>query len=51
MTHTLSSVLASDDAVLTTLPASLPELQYYFAREGLRIDALVRPPPTRTPCS
>jgi Dolichyl-phosphate-mannose-protein mannosyltransferase len=44
VTHTLSSVLASNDAVLTTLPASLPELQYYFARQGLQIDTLVRPP-------
>ena len=44
VTHTLSGVLASDDAVVTTLPASLPELQYYFAREGMPIDALVRPP-------
>ncbi len=44
VTHSLSAVLASDDAVVTTLPASLPELQYYFPREGMRIDALVRPP-------
>jgi hypothetical protein len=40
----LRPVLATDDAVLTTLPASLPELQYYFPREGMRIDALVRSP-------
>jgi hypothetical protein len=44
VTHTLSSVLATDDAVETTLPASLPELQYYFAREGMHTDVLVRPP-------
>jgi Dolichyl-phosphate-mannose-protein mannosyltransferase len=40
----LSGWLAADDAVLTTLPASLPELQYYFPRAGLAIDSLVRPP-------
>jgi uncharacterized membrane protein len=40
----LSGRLASGDAVLTTLPAALPELQYYFPRAGLSIDALVRPP-------
>jgi hypothetical protein len=34
----------SEDAVVTTLPASLPELQYYFPRAGLPTDALVRPP-------
>src|SRR6266542_1301315 len=32
------------DAVLTELPASLPELQYYFPRAGLGIDSLVREP-------
>jgi hypothetical protein len=36
--------LGSGDAVVTTLPASLPELQYYFPRAGLGLDALVRPP-------
>ena len=44
VTRALQPVLASDDAVLTTLPASLPELQYYFARDGMRIDTLVRLP-------
>jgi hypothetical protein len=28
------------------VPASLPELQYYFPRAGLPIDALVRSPET-----
>ncbi len=36
--------LGAGDAVVTTLPASLPELQYYFPRAGLGIEALVRPP-------
>jgi len=40
----LSGRLGPDDAVLTTLPASLPELQYYFPRLGLSIATLVRPP-------
>jgi hypothetical protein len=40
----LTSRLGPQDAVVTTLPASLPELQYYFRREGLPLDALVRPP-------
>jgi hypothetical protein len=40
----LSGRLAADDAVLTTLPASLPELQYYFPRVGLPIGTLVRQP-------
>jgi len=44
VTRTLQSALETDDAVLTTLPASLPELQYYFARAGMRTDTLVRPP-------
>jgi hypothetical protein len=35
--------LAAGDAVITTLPTSLPELQYYFPRAGLGIDTLVRP--------
>ncbi len=36
--------LGTADAVVTTLPASLPELQYYFPRVGLSVDTLVRPP-------
>jgi hypothetical protein len=36
--------LGADDAVVTTLPTSLPELQYYFPRAGLGIDSLVRSP-------
>ena len=36
--------LAPDDAVLTMLPASLPELQYYFPRSGLSTAVLVRSP-------
>jgi hypothetical protein len=42
--RSLRGRLASGDAVLTTLPASLPELQYYFPKVGLPIDALVRSP-------
>jgi hypothetical protein len=42
--QTLAPRLAPDDAVMTTLPASLPELQYYFPRYGLATDTLVRPP-------
>jgi len=42
--RSLSGRLATEDAVLTQVPASLPELQYYFARAGLPIDVLVRPP-------
>jgi hypothetical protein len=38
----LAPRLAPDDAVSTQLPASLPELQYYFPRVGLPIDVLVR---------
>jgi MFS family permease len=36
--------LGADDAVVTMVPASLPELQYYFPRAGLGIDSLVRSP-------
>jgi 4-amino-4-deoxy-L-arabinose transferase-like glycosyltransferase len=42
VTQTLAPRLAPDDAVMTALPASLPELQYYFPRYGLPIDVLVR---------
>ncbi|HEY2596153.1 MAG TPA: glycosyltransferase family 39 protein [Chloroflexota bacterium] len=42
--RTLAPRLAPDDAVTTQLPASLPELQYYFPRFGLPIDVLVRAP-------
>ena len=42
--YSLRGKLASGDAVVTTLPASLPELQYYFPKVGLPIDTLVRPP-------
>ncbi|MCA1644081.1 MAG: glycosyltransferase family 39 protein [Chloroflexi bacterium] len=42
--RSLSSRLAPADGVVTTLPASLPELQYYFPRVGLSIETLVRPP-------
>jgi len=42
--QTLGPRLAPDDAVMTIIPASLPELQYYFPRAGLPIDTLVRPP-------
>jgi hypothetical protein len=42
VTQTLAPRLAPDDAVRTQLPASLPELQYYFPRYGLPIDVLVR---------
>jgi hypothetical protein len=44
VTRALAPRLAPDDAVMTTLPASLPELQYYFPRSGLPIDVLVRSP-------
>jgi hypothetical protein len=40
--QSLSGRLASGDAVVTTLPASLPELQYYFVRVGLPSETLVR---------
>jgi hypothetical protein len=36
--------LQADDAVVTELPASLPQLQYYFPRAGLAIETLVRDP-------
>jgi hypothetical protein len=42
--RTLAPRLAPDDAVMTRLPASLPELQYYFPRFGLPINVLVRGP-------
>lgn len=42
--RTLAPRLAPDDAVVTQLPASLPELQYYFPRYGLSTAPLVRPP-------
>jgi len=41
--RSLSGRLAEGDAVVTTVPASLPELQYYFPRAGLPVEALVRP--------
>jgi hypothetical protein len=41
---TLRGRLGPRDAVVTQLPASLPELQYYFSRDGLPLEALVRPP-------
>jgi hypothetical protein len=40
----LRGKLGPEDAVVTQLPASLPELQYYFRRDGLPLAALVRPP-------
>jgi hypothetical protein len=40
--RTLAPRLAPDDAVMTQVPASLPELQYYFPRYGLPIGVLVR---------
>ncbi len=42
--RSLAPRLAPDDAVMTQLPASLPELQYYFPRFGLPITVLVRVP-------
>jgi hypothetical protein len=42
--QTLGPRLAPDDAVVTRVPASLPELQYYFPRSGLPMEVLVRPP-------
>jgi hypothetical protein len=42
--QTLRGRLAAEDAVLSTLPASLPELQYYFPRAGLPTSTLVRVP-------
>jgi hypothetical protein len=44
VTSALAPRLAPDDAVMTELPASLPELQYYFPRYGLPTSVLVRPP-------
>jgi dolichyl-phosphate-mannose-protein mannosyltransferase len=44
VTRTLAPRLAPDDAVVTQLPASLPQLQYYFPRFGLPTNVLVRPP-------
>jgi hypothetical protein len=41
---TLRGQLGPRDAVVTRLPASLPELQYYFPRAGLGTDSLVRDP-------
>ncbi|MDQ6673368.1 MAG: glycosyltransferase family 39 protein [Chloroflexota bacterium] len=43
-TRTLQQLLGPEDAVVTSVPASLPELQFYFGRAGMRIDSLVRPP-------
>jgi hypothetical protein len=42
----LSGRLGGRDAVVSMLPASLPELQYYFPRARLGIDSLVREPST-----
>jgi hypothetical protein len=42
--QTLRGRLGPEDAVVTTLPASLPELQYYFRRERLPLETLVRAP-------
>jgi hypothetical protein len=42
--RSLAGRLGPNDAVMTTIPASLPELQYYFPRQGLPIDSLVREP-------
>ena len=44
VSRTLAPRLAPDDAVVTRLPASLPELQYYFPRYGLPVSVLVRSP-------
>jgi hypothetical protein len=44
VTSLLAGRLAPDDSVITSIPASLPELQYYFHRDGLDAAALVRPP-------
>jgi hypothetical protein len=38
--------VADEDAVLTTVPASLPELQFYFRQAGLPTASLVTPPAT-----
>lgn len=42
--HTLAPRLMPDDAVVTQVPASLPELQYYFPRSGVPTSVLVRAP-------
>ncbi len=39
--HSLRGELRPGDAVVTQLPASLPELQYYFPRAGLSTEPLV----------
>jgi hypothetical protein len=39
-----SGDLQPEDAVVTQVPASLPELQYYFPRLGLSTEPLVRDP-------
>jgi hypothetical protein len=44
VTGLLAGRLAPDDSVVTSIPASLPELQYYFRRDGLDAAALVRRP-------
>ncbi len=44
VTQTLMPRLAPDDAVMTQLPASLPELQYYFAKRDMPTTVLVRSP-------
>jgi hypothetical protein len=40
----LGGQLNPADAVLTTVPASLPELQFYFQARGVPTASLVRPP-------
>ena len=40
----LGGQLGPTDAVLTSVPASLPELQFYFHARGLPTASLVRPP-------
>jgi hypothetical protein len=40
----LQGRVQAEDAVVTTLPTSLPELQYYFPRAGLPTGVLVRTP-------
>jgi Dolichyl-phosphate-mannose-protein mannosyltransferase len=42
--QSLRGRLAADDAVVSQAPTSLPQLQYYFARRSLPVEALVRPP-------
>jgi hypothetical protein len=46
--HTLQGQLRPEDAVVTQLPASLPELQYEFPRAGLPTAPLVRDPAKAT---